>query len=429
MMEKDYIDKLDEIIQLLTNSDKNKLVKASYWKMGTSIFNMLDNLAENIEGLDISSTIICKENIHKKTVEGKNETYHLVIDENNVTPSKVKKYVGLSTITQYRRTFCAFGIGIEEEEYKTEKDFVINSGKIKLVYNAKLLLSKDYRKYLIIKLISDSIFSYFSYSRNFAYSIIHEYLFYKNFDFSLLRNNNNKIFYFNKMIGKRNEKKVKCLNLITDLNEIKNDIRRQGTIATYKEVINLISSEYESIEEFIDEIWESYKNKENDSIELINKNIEKNNLIWKIKNERTKFKSNIFENRKSLNLINNKEELYSDVENINGDQDGLLAKFNEAEAAHIYDVYKIKSDIFSKDNNEDNINKLLEYISNPHNGIVMRAEYHKAFDRGQWTFDSNGNMIVQKENQKYLFEDLKLEKIKIRKEVLDSEMKSFLEKR
>lgn len=77
----------------------------------------------------------------------------------------------------------------------------------------------------------------------------------------------------------------------------------------------------------------------------------------------------------------------------------------------------------------NDISNVLKYISNPNKDLIMRHDYHKSFDRGQWTFDSNGNMIIPYENMNYLFNILGLKRIKIRKEILNDEMKEFLIKR
>lgn len=425
-MNLDYINKLNIIIKkLIYTNNKNPFPQASYWKLGTSIFGMFDKFLNKTKNININNHIIeCKK------IKNENR-YNLWMGENIVTPSRNKENVALSTITQYRRVFCSFGVGIEQKKYKSEKDFVINQGKIYLVHNFKSLIDKENRNFLIIKLISDSLFSHIVYLRDFSYSIIFEFLFDKNFDFSLL-DLENRTFYFNKMIGKHNNKTKKCLSLIYNLQEIKNDIKKQGTNGTYKEIVECLNKNFSNVEDFVKTIWNEYESKENGKEkddESLN-NINKINLISEIKNNRSKFKNNIFLNRKSLNLIKNENDLYSDIEDVNGGKQGLLARFNEAEAAHIYDVWKIKNILLeSMSIDKDEKNELLAYIANPNNGIIMKSEYHKSFDRGQWTFDINGNMLVHIDNQKYLFDVLGLKQIRIDKQILNAEMKEFLSKR
>lgn len=419
-----HINKLNEILNLLVN-DKD-LPKSYYWKMGTDIFKTFDRLYENIKDLEINSYIFFKENKDIITVEGKNKTYNLLLNNINITPIKNKRSAALGTATQYRRMICAFGIGIvQENKYKNEKDFILNEGKIWLSYDIKWLLNQRNRYNLIIKIISDSLFSRIQYVRDLSYSIIMSFLISNQFKFELLNKDNQNI----RLFKARNDT-PKLLNLINEKEEILEDIDNQGLKGTYNSIVECIKKNTNNdINNFIDDIWFEYERKDAINFEEDrNKERNKNYLIDKIKQNRSKFKPNIFKNRKELGLINSQNDNYSDIEDIEGSKDGLLAKWNEAEAAHIFDVAKIKNFLL---NNEDvtKQNEYLSFISDPNNGIIMKHEYHKSFDRGQWTFDSNGNMIVPYENKKYLFDILKLKYIKINAIVLNEDMKKFLNKR
>lgn len=419
-----HINKLNEILNLLVN-DKD-LPKSYYWKMGTDIFKTFDRLYENIKDLEINSYIFFKENKDIITVEGKNKTYNLLLNNINITPIKNKRSAALGTATQYRRMICAFGIGIvQENKYKNEKDFILNEGKIWLSYDIKWLLNQRNRYNLIIKIISDSLFSRIQYVRDLSYSIIMSFLISNQFKFELLNKDNQNI----RLFKARNDT-PKLLNLINEKEEILEDIDNQGLKGTYNSIVECIKKNTNNdINNFIDDIWFEYERKDAINFEEDrNKERNKNYLIDKIKQNRSKFKPNIFKNRKELGLINSQNDNYSDIEDIEGSKDGLLAKWNEAEAAHIFDVAKIKNFLL---NNKDitKQNEYLSFISDPNNGIIMKHEYHKSFDRGQWTFDSNGNMIVPYENKKYLFDILKLKYIKINANVLNEDMKKFLNKR
>ena len=419
-----HINKLNEILNLLVN-DKD-LPKSYYWKMGTDIFKTFDRLYENIKDLEINSYIFFKENKDIITVEGKNKTYNLLLNNINITPIKNKRSAALGTAKQYRRMICAFGIGIvQEKKYKNEKDFRLDEGKIWLSYDIKWLLNQRNRYNLIIKIISDSLFSRIQYVRDLSYSIIMSFLISNQFKFELLNKDNQNI----RLFKARNDT-PKLLNLINEKEEILEDIDNQGLKGTYNSIVECIKKNTNNdINNFIDDIWFEYERKDAINFEEDrNKERNKNYLIDKIKQNRSKFKPNIFKNRKELGLINSQNDNYSDIEDIEGSKDGLLAKWNEAEAAHIYDVAKIKNFLL---NNKDitKQNEYLSFISDPNNGIIMKHEYHKSFDRGQWTFDSNGNMIVPYENKKYLFDILKLKYIKINANVLNEDMKKFLNKR
>ncbi len=407
--------------------------RACYWKMGTSFFKIFDRLYENIINIDISKPMITIYNLDNKTTQGNNDSYKFTIDNINVTPCKVRGYVASTTIQQYMRSITSFGLGIVEKKFKNYNDFVLNQGEIKLAHNIKWLLNKNNRINLIKKVIVDSFFSNIEDTRNIAYSIIIEFLLSQNFDFKTLKLEN-RIFYWNKMVGKQNQKDKKCADLTNDLNEIKEDIFKKGTKATYKEIIDCLKKNYSSISDFICDIWEEYISKsyeDNKTYENINSQIEKTNIISQINSERSKFKKCIFDNRKQLGLIKNQNDLYTDLVDFkNNLTDDLVAKFNEAEAAHIYDIYQIKNEALNiGENDNEKKNKLIKLASNPNNGLIMKHEYHKSFDRNQWTFDSNGNMIVPFENQEYLFNILGLKRIKINAKVLTNEMKNLLTKR
>ena len=425
-----YIDKLNIIFNHLLDEKTYKEYginkSAGYWKMGTSFFTMFDRLYDKIHNLDLHYPIKIILDHKNLTTQGNNEAYTLTINNINITPRKNKTYVGINTLGQYIRAMASFGICVINIALDNNiSNFIRNQNTFNLVYNSKALLSKTNRLSLIKKIINDSFFSNIGDKRNIAYSIIMEFLFLKQFDFSLLEEKN-QIFYWRKVIGKYNEKSIKCTSLIKDISTIKKDIYRQGTIGTYKEIIECLNNNYESIESFIDDIYDySFLEDGKNYNYIIDKQIKEYNLKSKIKTERSKFKNNIFNNRKQKGLIENNDDLYSDIILVNEDDKySLKERFNECEAAHLYDVFKIKSKVLNElDENQ------IKYISDPNNGIIMKHEYHKSFDRGQWNFDANGFMIVAKEDEHYLFHDKGMKKIRINPKILNDEMKKFINKR
>lgn len=425
-MNNEIIDNLNNLINLLINDDT--LPQSYYWKMGTDIFNMLDRLYENIKDLEINNYVYFKKNKNEITVEGKNEVYNLFLNDVDITPIvKAKKGCALNTATQYKRVICGFGIGIiQTKGYKSEKDFILNEGKINLSYDIKWLLNPKNRYNLIIKLISNACFSHIQYIRDFAYSILMSLLIKKRFRFELLSKLNQYIRLF-----KTRNKTSKLLHLINEYEEVLKDINIQGISGTYATIIKCINENTNNnIENFINDVWNEYERKQSEDIEdkYILRERRKKDIIDKIKNNRSKFKSNIFKNRQELGLINSENDTYSDLEDDQGSKEGLIAKWNEAEAAHIFEVAKIKSFLLNNDDIEKE-HEYLNFVSDPYNGIIMRHDYHKSFDRGQWTFDSNGEMVVPYENQEYLFKTLNLKYIRISKDVLNENMKKFLNKR
>ena len=427
------IDKINHILSLLINENQDFGItcKAVYWKMGTSFFTMFDRLFHNLKNKDISFKMTTFEDINHKTVEGGNKSFILVLNNENITPCKVRGYVSEAAIHQYARSIKCFGLGVIEQRYKNWKDFVEQKGEINLVSNVLTLLEPNNRINLIKYVILNSFFSNIQDQRNISYSILIEVLSAFNFDFQNLISDN-RIFRFNKSYGSRNNKKDRFLDLYLDWSTIKQDIKKQGTIATYKEIIECIQTHYNDLDEFINDIWNEYEEKSDNSNQdkLISKQIYAQNLIQALQKKRSEFKNNIFNNRLSKGLIKNKNDLYSDILDIQNSTHGLLAKFNECEAAHIYEVNTIKKQIQIEEKlKKEETNELLNYVCDPNNGIIMRPEYHKSFDRRQWFFDINGNMIIPKENEEYLLNVLNLKRIKINPKILNEEMKKFLEKR
>ncbi len=434
-----YINELNNILSLLLN-EKIFLRyginhRASYWKIGTSIFNTFERLGKNIKNLDISYPIISTYNEKNLTTQGKNKSYQFLINNVNVTPCKVRDYVSNAAIRQYMAMITSFGLGIVETKFKNFNEFVTKKGEIKLAHNINFLISEENKINLIKKIIIDSFFSNIPDTRNISYSIIIEFLIALKFKFKSL-NDENSIFYWKKIKGKYNQKDIKHASLKYDLDTIKKDIKKQGTIATYKEITKKLVEHYKNIDNFVFDIWNEYQNlidsSENFYDSKIKNQIEQNNIKAKINSEKSKFKNNIFKDRKRKGLIKTESDLYSDLIDLNGSQESLVSKFNESEASHIYDVHKIKK-VLLTNRNKNNFKNYIEininYVSDPNNGLMMNHDYHKSFDRGQWTFDANGNMIISYENQKYLFEIKKLKRIKINPKVLNEQMKEFLRKR
>ena len=401
--------------------------KAKYWKMGTSFITMFDRLREKLENVDISYPMISVVNYENKTTQGNNPSYQFKINNINVTPCKVRGYVSENAMGQYMRAITSFGLGVVETSYSNFKDFVQNNGEIKLIHNIHLLLKPDNRINLIKKIIIDAFFSNIQDTRDICYSIIIEFLLSKNFDFQPLKPQN-RIFQWKKIIGKLNNKEIKFANLVEDKNKIKNDIYKQGTIATYKEIIECLNNEYPNVEDFINDIWLEYQLKANNKTDNhnIKMQIDIYNKLSLIESEYAKFKNNIFIDRKNKGLIKTKHDLYSDIVDINNSTEDLLAKFNESNAAHIYAAHKIKNNVLK---NCEYDKELIKWVSNPNNGLMMKQEYHSSFDRHQWYFDANGYMIVPVENQNYLFKVLKLKKVKINPIIFNNDMKYFLIKR
>lgn len=416
---------INKFLKLLLNENEEKGItnNAEYWKMGTSFFNTFDRLEQKIKDLDTKYSIIIELDKNKKTTEGNNETYIYKLNNDNITPAKYKKSISQSQAGQYMRAIISFGLGIIEKEFNTLKDFVEKKGEIKLVSNIKELLKQENKLELIKKNIINSLFGNIKWQKDIAYSIIIEILFEYKLDFSKLEDNN-RIFRLKKNTPKNKDRNY---DLIKDKDDIKKIIEKQGTIATYKEIIEIIKENYkkDKIEIFFKDLDKTYEELNDEQDESITIKIKEQNKKDEIKRERSKFKENIFKNRQEKGLIKSKDELYSDIIEIEKDdieQSRLRRHWDESNAAHIHPVEKIKKELKLEEES-------IKQISDPNNGLMMSIEYHDSFDRGQWNFDLNGHMIIHFENEEYLLKEKQLSRIKIRKEVFNEEMKKYLKKR
>lgn len=423
---------INKFLKLLLNENEEKGItnNAEYWKMGTSFFNTFDRLEQKIKDLDTKHSIIIELDKNKKTTEGNNETYIYKLNNDNITPAKYKKSISQSQAGQYMRAIISFGLGIIEKEFNTLKDFVEKKGEIKLVSNIKELLKQENKLELIKKNIINSLFGNIKWQKDIAYSIIIEILFEYKLDLSKLEDNN-RIFRLKKNTPRNKDRNY---DLNKDKDEIKKIIEKQGTIATYKEIIEIIKENYkkDKIENFFKDLDKTYEELNDEQEELndeqdesITIKIKEQNKKDEIKRERSKFKENIFKNRQEKGLIKSKDELYSDIIEIEKDeieQSKLRRHWDESNAAHIHPVEKIKKELKLEEES-------IKQISDPNNGLMMSIEYHDSFDRGQWNFDLNGHMIIHFENEEYLLKEKQLSRIKIRKEVFNEEMKKYLKKR
>ena len=137
-------------------------------------------------------------------------------------------------------------------------------------------------------------------------------------DFSKLEDNN-RIFRLKKNTPKNKDRNY---DLIKDKDDIKKIIEKQGTIATYKEIIEIIKENYkkDKIENFFKDLDKTYEELNDEQDESITIKIKEQNKKDEIKRERSKFKENIFKNRQEKGLIKSKDELYSDIIEIEKDE-------------------------------------------------------------------------------------------------------------
>lgn len=111
----------------------------------------------------------------------------------------------------------------------------------------------------------------------------------------------------------------------------------------------------------------------------------------------------------------------------------------DCEAAHIFDIWRIKKEIEQVvrekgENWQLRAEKLVDDSFNPNNGILLLSQWHHYFDKNLFTFNSNGEMIIllssaESDRMNPIDPMNNLSKVKIKKSVLNEEMKLFLKGR
>ncbi|MGL5591897.1 MAG: MAG4270 family putative restriction endonuclease [Metamycoplasmataceae bacterium] len=397
----------------------DKKYKATIWNIDTSILTILKRMNMKVKDLNGPiETITVKKTGVSSTEESR---FSFFINNINVTPSTME-IVSLGAARQYLQIFSSLGIVMFGN---TKGKFLENDYKV--ASNFKSMLNSDYDLDLIQRLISFCLKRNISYSRNLAVSLFLCSLRFFKFDFRNIDPINRKV---EKTMGKDG---VKFFDLLSKYADDYLDKCLDETYGKFLE--NTLKNE--SLEDFINGLFNIIQNPNdsNDSFIINNeiaKQIELANYLNSLKIGRSKFKTNIKKNREELHLFDPEENLYSDIITIENDMDGLASKFNELQAAHIYNVWQIKDDLvkvvkeYESEINNNQIENLIKPVENPYNGLMMNAQYHDYFDRNLFTFNEKGEMIYRDEDKEYLFEKLKLKKVRINPKILNSEMKHFL---
>lgn len=131
----------------------------------------------------------------------------------------------------------------------------------------------------------------------------------------------------------------------------------------------------------------------------------------------------------------NKEEYCNDLENTFPEK--WYTK--DCEAAHIFDIWRIKKEIEETVNEakqgwEEKVEKLIEDSYNPNNGILLLSQWHHYFDKNLFTFNSDGELIVLLESSEGdrmtpIDPMHNLSKVRIKRNILNEEMRKFLKGR
>ena len=411
-------DKIDQILTIFNDPIEfekygiNKNYNAKLWNIDTSIFTILKVLNNKIS--EITEPILELEVKSVSINEKGNPMYSMYINNINITPASYnKKESAYSTIRQYLQILSSLGIVMFGD---CKKNNIVN--KFKITSNFKESISEFNNSETIKRLISFCLKRNIDYSRNIAFSLFITALNYFDYNFANLKSKN-------KIITKRANKDG------TKFFDLNSDYGIKYIDKCYKETYRQLIIEClknENLENFINDLYNICFEKDDNNIEF---QIDIKNYLSELNKKKSLFKRNIKDNRTELKLLNENNDNYSDILNINNEIDRLCSKFNELHAAHIYNFWQIKSEILKianlkKDNYTNILKNIMDWASDPYNGLVMKSEYHDYFDRNLFSFNNNGEMIYREEDKEYLFNVLRLEEIKINPLILNDKMKNFL---
>lgn len=425
MSDKNTIDKINKIFKYfiddkVSNSYSFKKYKAKLWNIDTNQFSTIKRLYQNIK---IIKDDIVEIKIIKIINKNENDKFSMFINNINITPTILKdKICKKSAIRQYLQFWYCLGIiEFNADFYKEDISYIQVNANFKNTIeeiannNNHFINGNDF----IIDLIYFNFKSNLEFARNLSYSIFILSLY--KFDKSIFNKIDSNYTIIMKKCNKDGKKYLR-------LNSAEaNDYLDKMIKETYKEMLSNIKQD--NLLLFIDHLFNMIE-----EIELKDNNIELGNILSNITKLESKFKKNVFENRKNNKLIYDEKDLYSDVIEIDGEFNKIpiLDQFNISNACHIYERHQIKKyikDRYYEGVSKDIINSISMWISDPNNCIIMNTQLHDLFDRRIFNFNIKGEMISSSENHKYLFITKNIPKIRIKSEVFNNQMKEFLIKR
>lgn len=386
----------------------NKNYKAKLWNMDTSILGILEQMKLKIYNIQtpIFQIEIKKTGINKN---GNNE-FSIYIDKKNITPSRIKSRVSYSATRQYLQILSSLGIVMfgNTSEKHIEGMYDVSANFKSTICDFK---DSEIIKRLIVFCLKRNI----AYSRNLSFSVFLSALKYYEYNFNNIGINNKKV---EKIMSKDD---IKFFDITTTYGIF---YTKKCLKETYGKLIEYTLKD-ESIDEFVNNLIYVLEDK-NESDDFSNE-IWLQNSLNILNKERSKFKDSIKANREILNLYNKHENIYSDIISTDNKVEGLACKFNELNAAHIYNVWQIKNDLKqATKKKEKDVDKIVASVKNPYNGLMMNNQYHDYFDRNYFSFNIDGEMIYRKEDEEYLFNVLRFKKVRIHPKILNDEMKYFL---
>lgn len=245
--------------------------------------------------------------------------------------------------------------------------------------------------------------------KNLLFSLIIMLIFKSSYwnQFKLSNTNWNSIWKANGRGSKKKDNSKKYIIIHTDESE---KYLEQVYKETYKTILEDIDSNIKidnALEELIDYLF---------VLNGINKISAKKEFDTNISNNRSKLREELTKARK----IDSSNPYYSDIIGEGIQQEHI----KYLEAAHIWEVKQIR-----KEGKELNTKDLYD----PNNGLLISQKLHKALDSDIIQITINGdvryNSADEEQIEKEYGNSLKISKAKIRKEVLNDQMKEYIKKR
>ncbi len=397
-------DKVNFILDSFSNSKQ-------FWNMGTDPFGILTRLYKKTKQIDVKN--IYQIEVVKSDIKNnnKNDTYQMLIDGVDVTPISTTMYSSKSAIKQYIKVLRMCGILFDNEKDDT---YSLPSSFKNTI--EEIVSDKSWR--VICQLIKNGTESSHKSSVRLTYSLFLNILKFYQFDWMELSEKNRIVSVIKQIDG---SKKFDIVKFVEKINW------KDAYKKTYKQIVENTCKQT-NLETLVNFIFEIIQNKNEQKIIIFENELKEE---WSVNSEIHKFKKSIEQDRKSLGLLKGESgELYSDLEiyEENNFENNIVARINDLEAAHIFDKWRIKEELEKKIIDKDK-ESIKSYAIDPKNGLLMCVRYHRFFDKKYFNFNIKGEMIYNKENEKYLFDDLKLYKVRIRPEIMDEKMINFLSKR
>lgn len=233
---------LSSKLELIFNKLKINDKLVPYWKIGTDISKILDNLLFRLKNIDDKNPLNV---IVKKNKYSDKERFWIIENETQqiITPikeNKIKSFnegVGNRTVIQYFSIFKTFDL--------FEKENVLKA-------NVKNLLSNQNRYKLIINGIQKTLNEDNEDTKKVVYSLLLEILFFYKFDFKKLNLENRFCFL------ERGEQKEFDLTDDNDKHKLINNVYYQGS-KCYRQMINEILAINDNLENILDDILKGSK--------------------------------------------------------------------------------------------------------------------------------------------------------------------------